>query len=177
MSYQVRVQVLNACHYGDPQDRKRVILVAAKRGRQLAKFPEITHGVESDGTLHPLVTVKGALSNLETIEPAQQGSGIVKIDETKVMYNHGIEGTNFRAENETLIADKPAMTVRRTNAVKHYAKERTLTVREYARLQSFPDEYRFYAGSYMKQRGQIGNAVPIRLATAIAKSIRELSYP
>lgn len=52
----------------------------------------------------------------------------------------------------------------------HPDETRPFTVREYARIQSFPDDWEF-AGSTNNQYKQIGNAVPVNLAEAIGKSV------
>ena len=54
----------------------------------------------------------------------------------------------------------------------HYAEDRTLSVNEMAALQSFPVGYKLF-GSMTAQRRQIGNAVPVELATAVARSGRQ----
>jgi DNA (cytosine-5)-methyltransferase 1 len=63
--------------------------------------------------------------------------------------------------------DEPSLTLTCTPAQKqtercHPEETRPLTVREYARVQSFPDEWKF-AGSVSSQYKQIGNAVPVNL--------------
>ena len=75
--------------------------------------------------------------------------------------------------------DKPAFTIR-TEFFKpekgrylHPCQHRPLTHREAARLQSFPDDFKF-TGSKIEIAKQIGNAVPPRLAAAIADCVYEL---
>ncbi|KAH6916709.1 S-adenosyl-L-methionine-dependent methyltransferase [Coprinopsis sp. MPI-PUGE-AT-0042] len=48
MGYQVRFAKLQAAHYGTPQDRVRLILMAARQGKTLPEFPHPSHGFSSD---------------------------------------------------------------------------------------------------------------------------------
>lgn len=81
--------------------------------------------------------------------------------------------TGFRR----LEANKAANTIIKASGLEsqplHYRFNRQLTVRELARLSSFPDGFDFQ-GSVRDQKGQIGNAVPPLLAQAIAKQIRKV---
>ena len=54
----------------------------------------------------------------------------------------------------------------------HPDQHRTLSIREAARVQTFPDRFRF-AGTQTHRYRQIGNAVPVRLAEAVGRSVRE----
>lgn len=74
-----------------------------------------------------------------------------------------------------LSLDEPSLTLTCAPAQKqtercHPIETRPLTIREYARIQTFPDEWVF-KGSITSQYKQIGNAVPVNLALAVGKSI------
>ena len=77
-----------------------------------------------------------------------------------------------------LSLDEPALTLTCAPAQKqtercHPLETRPLTIREYARIQTFPDEWAF-AGSVSSQYRQIGNAVPVNLAYAIGRALVRL---
>lgn len=82
----------------------------------------------------------------------------------------------FRGAYARLHPDEPAPTITTqtqnpgSGRFTHYRDDRVLTVREVARIQSFPDTFRFF-GSQETQRRHIGNAVPPLWAKAIATSI------
>ena len=72
--------------------------------------------------------------------------------------------------------DEPSLTVLTSPTKKqtercHPLEARPFTVRENARIQSFPDDWKF-CGSMYSQYKQIGNAVPVNLAFDIAKEIK-----
>eukprot|EP00727_Mastigamoeba_balamuthi_P000925 m51a1_g1083 putative dna (cytosine-5)-methyltransferase (739) ;mRNA; f:25680-28710 len=69
---------------------------------------------------------------------------------------------------------EPAFTLLATpdNVVLHPSRPRLLTVREYARLQGFPDRWVFHGG-LLSQYRQTGNAVPVALARALASTVFE----
>jgi DNA (cytosine-5)-methyltransferase 1 len=74
--------------------------------------------------------------------------------------------------------DEPCLTLTCSPAQKqtercHPEETRPFTVREYARIQSFPDTWKF-SGSMSQQYKQIGNAVPVEFARAIGLSIIDL---
>ena len=68
--------------------------------------------------------------------------------------------------------DRPSDTITATGPEIHPNKKRRMSVRECARIQTFPDDFVFY-GSLGNMYKQIGNAVPVLLAEKIAKAIKE----
>ena len=94
-----------------------------------------------------------------------------------------MKGSYFMGGGKTGIArrlhfDEPSLTLTCAPAMKqtercHPTEARPLTVREYARIQTFPDNWEF-KGNMGEQYKQIGNAVPVNLAYAIGRSLIRL---
>jgi DNA (cytosine-5)-methyltransferase 1 len=171
LDYQVRISAVDAMDYGDPQTRKRVILIAIRNGFELPRLPKPSHGPERE---IPHLSAKDAIGNLEHVQPrlttaadhirANHHTLFPEDDETVPSYV-----TDW--QKEKLEGDKPSPTVRCLAALGHYSLDRYLTPKERARLQGFPDDYKF-CGSQIEVLRQIGNAVPIGLAKAIAETVR-----
>ena len=168
MSYNVRVSILTASSYGDPQKRRRLILIAARNDCLLPALPAPTHG---PGLL-PIKTCKDALRIFEEYDPmSSRSSGSVLVNKT-VIYNHVIPSFGPEIGDDfVLLGDEPSRTIlARSRPHVHYDRDRFISVREAACLQSFPLTYQFF-GSLSNQYSQVGNAIPVGLATAIGKSV------
>jgi DNA (cytosine-5)-methyltransferase 1 len=152
--YRVSCKLYLAADYGVPQLRERIFIVGVK-GRRDFRHPE------PEGR-H--VTSREALRDLEDApEDAAKGHLWSKA-------NRSPEQGNRR-----LAADKPATTIRAEhhgNIQWHYSLNRRISLREAARLQSFPDSFNFQGGMRETER-QIGNAVPPVLSWYIAKAVSE----
>ena len=168
MGYQVLLTMVSASSFGDPQDRKRLVLIAAKQGLKLPSAPRETHGDD----LKPFVTVKNALSDLENVEPTRSGKVVVA---GKTVKGHKLEGTANPSNSKgatKIFENEPSHTLIKNNKYAHYSNRRFLTLLEYKRLMSFPDKH-FLCGTQKEQRDQIGNAVPCCFAQAIGDTIME----
>lgn len=168
LSYQVRVQILNSSGYGDPQNRRRLIIMTARSDCRLPDMPPPTHG-QGPG-LFPIKTCKDAIQLFEKHTPSKSGTALIG---TEVIFNHNAPWLNSatRETDYELTEDQPSRTVTACGRPHlHYNGCRFISVREAACLQSFPIKYRFY-GSLTQQFAQVGNAVPVKLATAIARSV------
>lgn len=160
VGYHFDVWNLYAPDYGVPQNRRRLIFVGVRN--DISGFPVPPKPTNADKH----VTISDALSDLEDITDETVTNQSQYFVATRATSGGG-QGDNV---NEP---DKVAYCIRanaRGRIQFHYKLDRRLTVRECARLQTFPDEFVF---PFTTQRNLtlIGNAVPPILAHAVAKSV------
>jgi DNA (cytosine-5)-methyltransferase 1 len=172
--YHVEWKILNAADFGVPQTRRRVIILGTRKGiNPILKHPQPTHSknpkVNIDGKrLGKWITVRDALHGLPEYP-------------TEKIPNH--VGTSHKVRingylgNRATDPNKPSPTIAGRGGgtggpviIPHPNLKRRMTVRETARIQSFPDDFVF-EGSVSSQYRQIGNAVPWPLAYHIAKML------
>lgn len=156
LGYEVTYQLYHAADYGVAQTRERVIIVGTAPGVKPFVAPRTTH------TREDYITAYEALNDLADLPE----------DES---INHIWSRANRSPEqgDRRLIADRPGYTIRAEchgNIQWHYEKPRRMSMREAARIQSFPDDFIFDAKLRETER-QIGNAVPPVLAWHIAKAV------
>lgn len=198
----VPAKVLYAPDYGVPQSRERVIFFGFKKSsltkeaisalsqenipEKYDPYPTRTHGAE----LTPIVTCADVLSDLS--EPGESTDASQrKYSKAKYMGNHCQGQTEIKLDSvgPTIRSEHHGNIEYRRLSAEHGGKhleelkaglpERRLTVRECARIQTFPDEYQFIlprtaqnvSVSSSDAYKIIGNAVPCVLAYNIAKSI------
>lgn len=159
--YKVVIWDLFAPDYGVPQNRRRLFFMCTRN--DLPEMPE--KPVPAFAGKHR--TIKWAIGDLEKIfdETVPNQSQYFKASKAKRGNGQGDEKSK---------PDKPAYTVRanaKSRVQFHYSLKRRLTVRECARIQTFPDNFTF-PHSATTSIMQIGNAVPPILAHAVALSIK-----
>lgn len=168
LGYAVAEFVLNAADYGVPQNRRRIFITAIRGTKALDPPPPWSE----------TVTVQQAIpATCRSEAPDSQ-----LVTDSMSSYIERYEQASGCRTPRDLHLDRPSRTLTVRNLIGATGdmmrlrlsdgRRRTLTVKEAARLQSFPDWFRF-RGSSRSQLEQIGNAVPPLLAHALANSVRE----
>ena len=159
LGYEITYQLYNAADYGVPQTRERIFIVGTRK--DIKPFAHIKP------TQEKRIAVKEAIHDLAQMP---KNNDIAHIwSEAQASGEQG---------SRKLIAERPGYTVRAEchgQTHFHYSEPRRISMREAARIQSFPDTFVFPPKIRATER-QIGNAVPPVLAwhvaTAIERSLR-----
>lgn len=191
--YHVDYKLLNFSHFGVPQNRIRVILIATKDGEALEHaFPEPIEGLDLSiqTTLKGLTNKVANQSELMRLNPQAlfYGSQIPeggswkdlpyevlperwkKIRDNMAHYHY----PNFfrRYARHDVSGTITAAFKPENAAVWHPTKDRIFSVREIARFQTFPDDFVFHGSSIKSKYEQIGNAVPPAIGRQIAEGLK-----
>jgi len=184
--------IVNAVHYGVPQNRKRYVLLASKHGK--VKIPEGTH----DGKIVDFETVEKHIADLPPIKAGKENFNIpnhksaslqpINIERIRKTPKNGgsrlswpknlwlrchlDENGNPKSVHTDVYGrmfwGKPSPTLTTkffsysTGRYGHPEQDRAISLREGALLQSFPKNYVFY-GNMTQIARQIGNAVPPKM--------------
>ena len=200
LNYDCVQKVINAKYYGVPQNRRRLVLLAAREG--WASLPLQSHGPG----LEPVRTVQDAIADYPQIPAGGRNSLVLnhvctsitelnlrRLEETP---HDGGDRRSWPASLQLACHSKnhhghtdvygrmhwnrpsPTLTGRCTSISNgrfgHPEQNRAISLREAAKLQTFPDDYEFF-GYITRISVQIGNAVPVEMAERLGAHILDLS--
>lgn len=186
LGYNVKYRVLRAQYLDVPQKRERLIILAIRKDLDIPFiFPE-----EKNYTVSLRAALKNCPKSIGQAYPKRKAEILSLVPEGGYWRNLPLElqkeymkGSFHLSGGKTGMArrlswDEPSLTLTCAPAQKqtercHPSETRPLTVREYARIQSFPDAWEFQ-GSMSSQYKQIGNAVPVNLSYHIGCCLIEM---
>lgn len=190
IGYEIKYRVLNTKYFNIPQERRRIVIIGTL-GKNNFEYPE-----ESK----EFVTIKEAIDDLPALGSGQTSSipnhnAMTHSEQMLEKMSYVKDGGNRLDIPEKLRpksgdarkyirydSTKPSICITGDmRKVFHYSQNRALTNRELARIQTFPDSFKF-EGNNGKIQQAIGNAVPPHLAYLLASQIRillfkEIKYP
>ena len=192
LGYKTVYGVLDAVNYGVPQFRERFILIGSRDHEDIF-LPVPTHFQMHQDPNYRWQTVGDAIKDIE-----DEGGECGKLTPERKKYLRSVpEGGNWKNLPKDIIPEamggayfsgggkvgfyrrlsyaQPSPTITTAPAQKatmlcHPVQDRPLSVHEYARLQQFPEDWKFVGTTAAKYK-QIGNAVPIGLGKAIGEAV------
>lgn len=186
IGYNTECRILNVADYGVPQIRNRIIFIGTRLDNTTIFFPKKKYNVDQ------YVTIKEAIDDLPSL----------KSGETSTIPNHiAMKHSEQMLKKMSFVQDggtkddipislrplkgdarkyirynsnKPSVCVTGDmRKIFHYNQNRALTVRELARIQTYPDNF-IFEGASISQQQQVGNSVPPLFAEELAESIKEM---
>lgn len=197
MGYHVQYKVLNSLHYGVSQKRERIFIIGTREDIKTKIGEEFTFPIPThlDNPILLKDILKDVPDSLGASYSSYKKSVLEQVppggcwrDLPEDVAKEYMKSTYYMTGGRTGIArrlsfNEPGLTVLCSASQKqtercHPSEVRPLTVRENARIQSFPDNWEI-TGPMSSQYTQVGNAVPVNLAqavgNAIAKYLKKLS--
>lgn len=185
IGYKVKYEVLSAVNYGVAQKRQRIVIIGTRKdleNRIQYKYPKAFDYIptlrnalkevpKSEGAKYP----EKKKRVLELVPPGGYWRDLPDDIAKDYMGKSYFSGGGRTGMARRIGWDEPCLTLTCSPAQKqtercHPDETRPFTTREYARIQSFPDDWNFY-GSMGQVYKQIGNAVPVELAKSVGLSI------
>lgn len=192
LGYKTVYGVLDAVNYGVPQFRERFVLIGSRDNEDIF-LPIPTHFCMHQDASYRWRTLADTIKDLEDapgdctyfstdrlnyLKMVPEGGNWKDLPSNVVQAAMGGAYTSgggkvgfFRrlsyAQPSPTLVTSP---VQKATMMCHPTKDRPLSIREYARIQQFPDDWKF-TGSIAEQYKQIGNAVPVGLAEALGKAV------
>lgn len=174
--FEITINKVNSAHYGSAQVRERAIIIGSKIGKiELPKpivrlYKTVRQAFEglTDSTPNQLDYSKSGEEVKERMSYVQPGGNFKDIPEH--LRGKGVHSNSYKR----LEWDKQSITIAnpRKSCVMPPEGNRILSVRECARLFDLPDSFKF-VGTLANKQQMIANAVPLTLATAIAKAVKK----
>lgn len=183
LGYRVAYRVLRAQYLDVPQKRERLVIIAIRKDFKTDFiFPKendytvslkeaLEDSPESDGQSYPPKKKK----ILDMVPPGGYWKDLPVKFQREYMKGSFKQSGGKTGMARRLSWDEPSLTLTCSPAQKqtercHPKETRPLNVREYARIQTFPDHWKF-SGSITSQYKQIGNAVPVNMGYHIGKCL------
>lgn len=183
IGYRVKYKILRSQYFDIPQKRERLIIIGVRKDLDIPiSFPKEKDYIiplreaffkcpKSEGQEYPEKKKKF----MELIPPGGYWRDLPQNLQKEYMGASFYMGGGKTGMARRLSWDEPSLTLTCSPAQKqtercHPEETRPLTVREYARIQTFPDDWKF-SGSVAQQYKQIGNAVPVNLGYYIGDNI------
>ncbi|KAF2629779.1 S-adenosyl-L-methionine-dependent methyltransferase [Macroventuria anomochaeta] len=155
--YNLRYMIVNMADYGLPQVRKRVVIIAARKGTPLPPFPKPTHGPSGNG-LKPYVSIGDALKILDRLHTRAESD----------LYHTLHKQVSCQERLYDPFAKFIDCIVTKGVTTPHWSGEK-FTPRELALLQSLPYHH-YLAGSWNQAIKQVGNMFPPLMAELVYRT-------
>ncbi|MFB2977508.1 DNA (cytosine-5-)-methyltransferase [Microseira sp. BLCC-F43] len=181
LGYNIQYRLLNAVNYDVPQKRERVIIVGTRPGIRFqypAPSPKILTLRDALKDVPPSEGMKYSPKRLAVLALVPPGGCWrdlpEEIQKSYMMKSYYLTGGRTGMARR-ISWDEPSLTLTTSPSQKqtercHPDETRPFTVREYARIQTFPDDWEFIGGMGSKYK-QIGNAVPVSFAYHLGRAI------